>query len=225
MKLYFSPLACSIATRIALYEAGAPVELIEVDGKTKTSEDGSNFLQVHPLGLVPVLVTDGGETITESSAILQFVASQFPEARLAPSAGLARARLQSWLSFVATELHKATYVPLLDEKAPEAAKSYALAHADTRLDWLASQLDGREFLLDEFSVADAYLFAVLNWSVVTPIDLARWPALSAYMARVQQRPSVKRALDEEKLLYIRELSRQRARDAAEPRETGAQAAQ
>ncbi|WP_437683548.1 glutathione binding-like protein [Sorangium sp. So ce131] len=207
MKLYFSPLACSLATRIALYEAGAEASYVEVDPKTKRTEDGADFRAVHPLGLVPVLDLEGGEVLTENAAILQLVADRFPAAELAPRDAHGRSRLQQWLSFVGTELHKALYVPLLDKAAPAEVKAYALAKAPSRLGWLAERLEGREFLLDRFSVADAYLFTVLNWSSVTPVDLKSWPALPAYQARLQQRPSVARALAEERERYLRTLER------------------
>ncbi|WP_437995516.1 glutathione binding-like protein [Sorangium sp. So ce185] len=207
MKLYFSPLACSLATRIALYEAGAEASFVEVDPKTKRTEDGADFRAVHPLGLVPALEIEGGEILTENAAILQLVADRSPEAGLAPRDPLGRARLQQWLCFIGTELHKAVYVPLLDKAAPAEVKGYALAKADARLGWVAGRLEGREFLLDRFSVADAYLFAVLNWSSVTPVDLNAWPALRAYQARLRARPSVARAFDEEWARFVRETQR------------------
>jgi glutathione S-transferase len=211
MQLYFSPLACSLATRIALYEAGADARFVEVDPETKTTADGRDFRAVHPLGLVPALDLGDGDVLTENAAILQWVAERFPQAELAPHDARGRARLQQWLCFIGTELHKGLYVPLLDPKAPEGAKSYALAKAESRLSWVARQLEGREYLLERFSVADAYLIAVLNWSTVTPVDLAPWPAIGAYAARVRARPSVARAIGEEMVLYAKE----RVRHAAE----------
>lgn len=207
MKLYFSPLACSLATRIALYEAGAEASYVEVDPKTKRTEEGADFRAIHPLGLVPALEIEGGEILTENAAVLQLIAERFPDAELAPRDPLGRARLQQWLCFIGTELHKAVYVPLLDEAAPAQVKAYALARADARLGWVAQRLEGREFLLDRFSVADAYLFTVLTWSSVTPVDLKTWPALPAYHARLQARPSVARAFAEERARYVRELER------------------
>jgi glutathione S-transferase len=215
MKLYFSPLACSLATRIALYEAGAEATFVEVDGKTKVTSDGSDFLAVHALGLVPALeIVDPSANeravLTENAAVLQWVADQFPEANLAPRGGLARARLQERLHFIGSELHKAVFVPLLEKEAHAEAKAYALSKADRRLGWLAQQLEGRAFQLDQLSVADAYLFAVLNWSVVTPIKLDRYPALAAFMARMHARPAFARAFGEEKDLYLAELARHAA---------------
>ena len=220
MKLYFSPLSCSLATRIALYEANADASFVEVDPKTKkTLDDERDFRTVHPLGLVPTLALDDGAVLTENAAILQYVAEQFPEAQLAPRDGLGRARLQEWLCFIGTELHKALYVPLLDAKAPEGAKAHALSKADSRLAYVAGKLEGREHLLDRFSVADAYLFAVLNWSQVTPVDLKRHPSIVAYHARLHERPSVARAFAEERVLYGKELARHAAAAKAAPEAT------
>jgi glutathione S-transferase len=207
MKLYFSPLACSMATRIALYEAGAEATYVEVDPKTKRTADGADFRQIHALGLVPVLDLGDGTVLTENAAVLQYVADRFVEAGLAPRDPVGRAQLQKWLCFIGTELHKGLFAPLLDPGAPEGAKQYALHKGASRLAWLAAELEGRELLLDRFSVADAYLSTVLNWCAATPVDLAPHPAIGAYLARVRQRPSVMRAFSEEAPLYAAELKR------------------
>jgi len=201
MQLYFSPLSCSLATRISLYEAGAEVAFVEVDPKTKRTQDGQDYREINPLGFVPTLRTDDGDILTENAAILQHVAGRWPEARLAPTERRARERLQQWLCFIGTELHKSVFTPLLDPKAPEGAKAYALGKASSPLDMLEKHLSGREFLLEEFSVADAYLFAVLGWCVATPVDLKKWPALVAYVSRLRERPSIAQAFREERKLY------------------------
>jgi glutathione S-transferase len=206
MDLYFSPLACSLATRIALYEAGADARFIEVDPKTKQCSDGAAFRDVHALQLVPVL-RDGEQLLSENAAILQYIADRFPAARLAPAGGQARSRLQEWLCFSGTELHKGLFVPLLDRAAEPAVKAYALTRYRSRLDHLAERLHGRQYLLDEFSVADAYLVAVLNWAAVTPLKLADWPAIAQYHAQLHERPSIARAFQEELALYKQELAR------------------
>jgi glutathione S-transferase len=208
MKLYFSPLACSLASRIALYEAGANATFVEVDPKTKKTSDDQDFHEIAPLGLVPVLELSDGQRLTENGAILQYIAEAFPEAALAPLAPsdtLGRARLRQWLSFIGTELHKGLFMPLLSKDASDGAKSFALSKRDSRLDLLERHLEGREWLLDSFSVADAYLYTVLNWAMVTPVKLSQWPRLDAYHARVAARPSVKRAFSEERFLYGKEL--------------------
>lgn len=210
MKLYFSPLACSLATRIACYEAGAAIEYRYADTKTKRLEDGSDFLAVNPMGQVPVLETADGELLTENSAILQYVAEQLPAAQLAPGGGMQQAQLRKWLGFIGTELHKAVYVPLLDAKAPDAVKAYARDKIQLRMDVLQRHLDGREFLLERFSIADAYLTTVLNWSAAVGLKLAPWPAVAAYYQRMLQRPAVSRAVSEEFALYQKELAHQAA---------------
>jgi glutathione S-transferase len=204
MKLYFSPLACSLATRIALYEAGADATYVLVDPRTKQTPDGQDFQAIHPLGLVPALEVEPGRLLTENAAILQLVAARYPGARLSPAGPWDRAQLQQWLSFIGTELHKVVYVPLLGRTTPAEARAHALSKAGARLGWLADRLAGREHLLEHFTVADAYLFTVLNWSAVTPIDLASWPTLRAYHARLLARPSVARAFADERPLYRHE---------------------
>jgi glutathione S-transferase len=219
MKLYFSPLACSLATRIALYEAGADATFEEVDPKTKRTSSGRDFRQVHTLGLVPTLELPNGDLLSENAAVLQYVARAYPEARLAPTDARGLAQLQQWLCFIGTELHKSLFTPLLVAQAGPDAKSYALSLAESRLSWLAKQLQAREFLLDRFSVADAYLFTILNWSMATPVDLRPWPALVEYQVRLRQRPSIARAFQEELALYRREQARPRETEPAAPRST------
>ena len=209
MELYFAPLACSMATRIALYEAGADARYIQ-RGRDKRLADGSDFYQINSLGMVPTLRTDDGALLTENAAILQYVAASFPQAELAPAGGIARARLQQWLSFIGTELHKAVFIPLLQAKAPTEAKTYARGLAEARLGILDKHLTDREFLLDKFSVADAYLFTVLNWSRAANVDLAPWPAIMAYIKRLRARPSVAKALAEERALYEAEAASHKA---------------
>jgi glutathione S-transferase len=210
MDLYFSPLACSMATRIVFYEAGAEARFIEVDTHTQRTSDGVDFRAVNPLGMVPVLRTDEGALIRENVAVLQYVADAYPDAGLAPRGRLERARLQQWIAFTNTELHKAAFVPLLDPKAPEGAKAYALEKSARPLAVLDEHLRDREFLLDAFSVADAYLATILNWTVAAPVPLAQWPAVSAYLARMRARPATARAMAEETPLYLREQARRKA---------------
>ena len=212
MDLYFSPLACSLATRIAFYEAGFDANYLEVDPKTKVVQsDGSDFRQVNPLGLVPTLRTDDGTVLTENAAILQYVAGRLPQAGLGASDGIERSRLQQWLCFIGTELHKSLFVPLLDRKAGAEVKAYVLEKNLSRLDYLDSYLKGRDYLLDHFSVADAYLVTVINWTMATPpVELAKWPVLKAYYERLRARPSVAKAIAEEFELYKAELARHKA---------------
>ena len=211
MDLYFSPLACSMATRIALYEIGAKAGFIQVDTKAKRVEDGSDFLAINDMGQVPVLRTDEGELLTENPVVLQYVADRYPASGLAPRAGtLERYRMQQWLNFTTSELHKAVFTILLDPKSPEEAKAYARGKAALRLSHLAKHLEGREFLLDRFTIADAYLTTVLNWGRYSGVDLAQWPAVHAYYHRLLERPSVAKALAEEIALYQAEQARRNA---------------
>ncbi len=210
MDLYYSPLACSMATRIALYEAGADANFIGVDTRAKRLADGSDFLAVNPMGQVPVLRTDDGQVLTENPVVLQYVADRNPRSELAPQNGMARYRLQQWLNFTTSELHKVVFVPLLDPTATGDAKAYARQKAEQRLAYLNNYLQGRDYLLDRFTVADAYLVTVLNWARFTAVDLAKWPAVKSYMDRMYQRPSVARAIAEETNLYKEQQSRRTA---------------
>lgn len=209
MELYFMPLACSLASRIALEEAGANARYVEIDPLTKRTLDGArNLFDENPLGLVPALRTDGGEVVTENAAVLQWIAERYPDARLAPTDAEGRTRLRTWLSFLGTELHKGVFSTFFDKKAPEVAKAYVIEKAKAPLAHLDKHLAKNAFLLgDAFSIADAYLVTILNWTVVAPVDLASYPALAAYGKRVRQRPAVAQAIALERELYAKELER------------------
>jgi glutathione S-transferase len=206
MKLYFAPLACSLATRIALYEARADAQYAQVDLKAKRLTDGSNFLAVNPMGQVPVL-EDGEMRLTENSAVLQYVAERCPEAGLLPASVPSRTRVRQWLGFIGTELHKAVFAPLLDRKAPEAVQSYTREKIPVRFSVLERHLSSNDFLVDSFTISDAYLATVLNWTAATGIDLTQWPAVRAWHRRMLERPSIARAVREERALYEAERAR------------------
>lgn len=210
MDLYFSPLACSLASRIVLYEAGVEARFIEVDPKSKRTPDGADYREIYPLGLVPLLRLDDGSLLRENAAILQYIAARYPQAELVPADAAERARLQQWLSFIGTELHKGLFIPLFDQKAPEGTRPHVLKKQESRLKYLNEYLEGRDFLLDRFTVADAYLYTVLNWTTATNVDLAPFPAIQQYHRRLQKRPSVARAFQEELALYKAELARHQA---------------
>jgi glutathione S-transferase len=210
MDLYFAPLACSMATRIALYEAGADATFLGVDTRTKRVSDGADFYAINPMGQVPVIRTDTGELLTENPAVLQYVADQHPESGLAPHGGIQRYRLQQWLNFVTSELHKVVFIPLLDPQSNDGAKEYARGKLELRFGHLNNHLADRDWLLDSFTVADAYLVTVMNWAGFTGTDLASWPALQAYFKRACDRPRVARAMADELALFREERARRSA---------------
>ncbi len=201
MKLYFSPGACPLASHIALVEAGLDFTLEAVDLRAKTTAGGANFLAINPKGYVPALELKDGTVLTEGPAILQFIADLAPDRVLAPANGtLERYRLIEWLNFISAELHK-NFGPLFRPHAGAEAREAAAAALRQRLDWVAGQLEGRDYLLGtQFSVADAYLFTVLGWAGQVKFDLAPWPLLATYAQRVAQRPAVQQALRQEGLL-------------------------
>jgi glutathione S-transferase len=200
MKLYYSPGACSLSPHIVARELGLPVQMQKIDNKTKTVDGGGDYWQVNAKGYVPALQLDNGEVLTEGPAIVQYLADQKPEAGLAPKAGtLERYRLQEWLNFITSEIHK-QFSPLFRPNTPEEYKPIAKENLAKRFAWLDQQLAGKEYLMGRFTVADAYLFTVLNWTTPTKIDLKQWPNVAAYVDRVRKRPKVKEAMQEEGLL-------------------------
>src|SRR5688572_6307387 len=201
MKLYFAPGACSPSPHIALREAGLDVKLEKVDLKAKKTETGADYTAVNPKGYVPALQLDSGEVLTEAGTIVQYIADRKPEKKLAPANGTAeRYRLQEWLNFLSTEIHKGTS-PLFNPATPDAYKTIVRDKLALRYDYLAKELAKKPFLMGEtFTVADGYLFTLLNWTKFVDIDLAKWPALHAYYGRVAARPAVQEALKAEGLL-------------------------
>lgn len=202
MKLYYTPGACSLSPHIVLSEAAYTYELEKVDLKTKQTANGQDFNAINPKSVVPVLELDNGDFLTEGVAIVQYLADLKPEANLAPLAGtLARARLQEWLNFIATELHKGIHPIYSVADAGEQAKDFYLPRFKSALSYVAEHLKDKAYLMGEqFSVADAYLFVVLGWNKFIDLDLAEWPVLVAYHQRVAARPKVQSVLRAEGLL-------------------------
>jgi len=201
MKLYYSPGACSLSPHIVLREAGLPFEAVLASTKTKKLADGTDFFTINPKGSVPVLELDNGERLTEGPAIVQYLADLVPEKQLAPANGSwPRYRLQEWLNYITSELHKG-FSPLFNPATPEDAKPLFREALDKRLAWVDSQLEGRDYLLgSQFSVADAYLFVVSNWGQYVGVDISGLKHLGAFRARMAARPAVQEALKAEGLL-------------------------
>ncbi len=201
MKLYYSPGACSLSPHIVLREAGLAFEPVMTSTKTHKLQDGSDFYAINARGYVPVLELDNGERLTEGPAIVQYIADQAPAKNLAPAAGtMARYRLQEWLNFTTSEIHK-TYSPLFNPAVPEEYKTIAKAKLADRYRWVDAQLEGKSYLMgDAFSVADAYLFTVTNWAKHVGLDISGLKNLGAFMARVAARPAVQEAMKAEGLL-------------------------
>jgi glutathione S-transferase len=197
MKLYYSPGACSLHPHITINELGLPVELVRVDLRAHKTETGADYYAINPKGYVPTLELDDGTLLTEGAVIDQYIADRKPEAKMIPPAGtMERYRVQEWLNFVASEIHK-TFSPMFG--GSDEVKQQGRAKLARRFDVTARALEEHPYLVgDTFTVADAYLFNMLTWTSFTGIDLARWPALQAFFARVQQRPAVQAALAAQK---------------------------
>lgn len=199
MKLYFSPGACSLSPHIALIEAGLPYTLELASTKTHQLKDGTDFYTINPLGYVPVLELDNGERLREGPAIVQYIADQAPASKLAPANGtFERYKLQEWLAFIGTEVHK-SFGPLFKPGTSDDVKEQAKAQILKRLGFIEQELQGKQFLMgDQFTVADGYLFTVCSWTGYVNISISALPSLSQYLERVGARPSVQKAIAEEK---------------------------
>lgn len=194
MKLYFIPFACSLASRIATEEAGLDAEFVRVLPGYRLP-DGGDYRAVSPMGYVPALETHSGITLTEGPAVLQYLADNAADGVLAPALfSEERYRMQLWLNFVSTEVHKAVFAPLFAKDSSEAEKQAAHGRVAKPFAVLSTHLEGREYLGASFTVADAYLLAVLNWCETAGVDIAAWPVLLGYRTRLRARPSVARAM-------------------------------
>ena len=201
MKLFLKPGSCSLASHIVLEEIGRPYETEAVDLAKKVTASGADFWAINPKGYVPALLLDDGDLLTEGPAILQYLADQAPELNLAPANGSkARYQLQSWLTFIGTEIHK-NFSPFFNPAATPEMKDVARGNLERRLAYVNDQLGGHDFLLDNtYSVADAYLFTVLGWAKYIKLDLSAWPNLTGFQARMASRPAVQRAMKAEGLI-------------------------
>lgn len=199
MQLYYAPGVCSLASHIALREAGATFDLARTDTKSHKLADGGDFYAVNSKGSVPVLKLDDGQLLTEGPAILQYIADKYPAAKLAPPNGtLERSRVQEWLNFITSELHK-TFSPLFDPSADPKVKEYFTAKLHQKLEWLNGAVAGKTYLTgNDFTIADAYAFVVINWTNFVGVDLTKYPTIQAFQARVAARPKVQEAIAAEK---------------------------
>lgn len=200
MKLYYMPGACSLAPHIVANEAGIALDLVRVDGKTKKTEADQDFLATNPNGYVPTLVLDDGQTLTEAQLVVQYLADRKPQSGLMPPAGeMARYRVQQWLAFISSELHK-SFSPFFKPATPEGTKTANREHLRKRLSHVDGELAGKSFLTGEtFTAADAYLWTVLGWAKFADLDLAPYANIRKFMATVAARPAVVKSLQEEGL--------------------------
>jgi glutathione S-transferase len=201
MKLYYSPGACSLSPHIALREAGLAFEPVLASTKSHKLQDGTDYYGINPLGYVPLLELDDGTRLREGPAIVQYVADQAPLKNLAPANGtLPRYRLQEWLTFIGTEIHK-TFSPLFNPAIPEDVKKVFKEKLMSRFTWVNGELAGKDYLMgDHFTVADGYLYVVTRWTDPMKIDISGLPNLTAHHKRVTARPAVQEALKAEGLL-------------------------
>lgn len=200
MKLYYSPGACSLSPHIALREAGIAFEPVLASTKSHKLQDGTDYYGINPLGYVPMLELDDGTRLREGPAIVQYIADLAPAKNLAPANGtMSRYRLQEWLTFIGTEIHK-SYSPLFNPNLAEDAKETFKAKLKSRYEWLDGQFGGKDYLMgDHFTVADGYLFTVTNWAQPTGVDISEFANLKAWHARVAERPAVQEAMKAEGL--------------------------
>jgi len=201
VKLYYSPGACSLSAHIALQEAGLAFEPVKVSIRSHQLADGSDFYAINPLGYVPVLELDDGTRLREGMAVVQYIADLAPNKNLAPANGtLARHRLQEWLAFIGTEVHK-SFGPLFNAATPEESKTATKVKLRARFEWIDKELEGKEYLGGEhFSVADGYLFTVASWAAPTGLDLSGLTHLQAWQKRTAARPAVQAAMKAEGLI-------------------------
>lgn len=199
MKLYYSPGACSLSPHIALLEAGLGHDLVRVDLKAKKLADGSDFLKINPKGQVPVLVLDDGEQLTEGPVIVQAIADKAADKKLAPATGTTeRYRLQEWLNFLTSELHK-NFSPLFAPVLSDDTKAFFRDRLMGKFKHVDETLAGKDYLMGAFSVADGYLYTMLRWADAHKMDLSALGNLTAYKARMAARPKVQQALKSEGL--------------------------
>jgi glutathione S-transferase len=202
MKFFFSPGACSLSPHIVLHEAQLPFYAVRVDLKSMTTADGADFRKIAAKGYVPALELDDGQVITEGPIIVQYLADQKPESGLLPAAGtMERIRVQEWLNFVTSELHKA-FKPLFQKDSHAACRQSAVAHLEKRFSFVERHLDRGDYLSGStFTAADAYCFTILRWTKLVEMEMTQFPNLCAYAKRIGSRPAVRATLIAEGLIH------------------------
>ena len=198
MKLYYAPGACSLSPHIVLLETGVKFDLAKVEFPSKKTSDGEDFLAVNPKGSVPTLRLDDGDVLTEGAVIVQYIADQAGNTTLAPAPGTKeRLKVQEWLNYIASELHK-SFSPLFKPTTPDAYKAIVKANLDKQFAYLDKTLAGKDYLTGKnFTVADAYLFTIMNWRHLHKMDISAYKNLATYLDRISTRPKVKEAMQAE----------------------------
>ena len=201
MKLYYSPGVCSLSPHIVLRETNTPFELVKTDIRAKTVDGGGDFRSINPNGYVPALALDDGTLITEGPAIVQYIADNAGATELAPANGtIERTKMQSWLNFVSSEIHK-SFGPLFNAEMPAEAKTIFQQKLRDRFAFLDKHFAANDYLMGKsFTLPDAYLFTVLRWGKPMGVDPDSYANLKAYAARVEARPAVQAALKAEGLV-------------------------
>ena len=202
MKLFYAPGSSSLLPHIVLYEAGLPFAAVKINEHTKVIEGGGDYRKVNPLGYVPALVLDDGTLLTEGAAIVQHIADQVPSKNLAPPNGtIERTKLQSWLNFFSSEMHKGGFSPLFYKGMPEEGKDIFRARLKTRFAHLDEHLGRNEYLMGrDYSVADAHFFVISNWASWVKFDLSPYANVASYRERIGGRIAVRAALEAEGLI-------------------------
>jgi len=205
LTLYFSPMACSLASRIGLAEAGVGAEYVNVDLASKEMSSRGSFLDVSAKGKVPVLRLEDATILTETPAILSCIADLAPGKKLAPPPGTGeRYAFQEWLSFLGTELHKQHLYPIYSPKTDARVKEFARSHIDEPLRFLEDRLEASRYLMgDAFSLADAYLVWGLILAKRASPAFDQYPSLASYLARVCMRPAVAESIAVERTMLKR----------------------
>ena len=203
MKLYFMPGTCSLSPHIILHELELPFEAVEIDRKNKHTPSGQDYRTINPKGSVRAIEIDDGQVLTEGATIVQYLADRKPELRLAPPAGrFERYRLQEWLNYIASEVHKG-FAPLFSAHNPDDVKEAAREHLRSRFAFLEKHFEKHDYLLgDAFTVADAYLFTVMRWTANVKLDLTNYPKLKAFQDRIASRPTAQAAMKSERLIQL-----------------------
>ena len=196
MKLYYMPGACPLATHIVLEWIGQPYEAQAV---ARNELKQPEFLALNPVGSVPVL-TDGDLTLTQSAAILEYLAEKHPDAGLMPDDIQARAETRRWLGFVNADLHKAFGLAFgkvgfsSDTAIQDAIAAGGLAKAVQLFGILDRQLEGRQWLTGTRSIVDPYLYTIIRWAHLLKVDLSGLKNIGAFHEHMNQDPGVKAAL-------------------------------
>jgi glutathione S-transferase len=198
LKLYYTPGACSLATRIIINEIGIKADYDKVDLATHKTSNGEDFYKVTDKGAVPTIITKDGKLLTENAVILQYLADSNNKTTLLPK-GFNRYKTLEMVNFISTEIHKG-FAPMFNQDINQSAKEIFTKKLRSKFEYADKILANSKYIAGkDFTIADAYFFTTTRWMKYANIELKDFSNIERYVTELSSRESIKKSLSEEGL--------------------------